>query len=78
MQLDPEMRIVDVMFAAGLVLLELADGRIVGAPLNFFPRLKAATPDQRRAWQLCTHGQVVHWPDLNETISARELMGHPP
>ena len=77
MQLDPHMLIADVVCTADHVLLTLADGRLVGAPLAWFPRLEAATSDQRRNWQLSDEGNVVHWPALDETISVHRLAGHP-
>jgi hypothetical protein len=57
--------------------LTLADGRMVSAPLVWFPRLLRASAEQRRNWRLVAGGVGVHWPDLDEDISARSLLAIP-
>jgi hypothetical protein len=52
----------------------LADGRELAAPLEWFPRLRDATPQQRRNWRLIGGGQGIHWPDLDEDISVSTLL----
>ncbi len=49
--------------------LILADGRELSAPLEWFPRLRDATPEQRGHWRLIGGGQGVHWPDMDEDIA---------
>ena len=54
------------------------DGRIVSLPLKWYPRLYRATPAQRRKWQLIGRGYGVHWPEVDEDLSAEGLlMGWP-
>jgi hypothetical protein len=76
MQLDPRMQIANVAFTADRVLLELEDGRVIGGPLAWFPRLETATATQRRHRLLQPEGNVVAWPELDEAIAARWLAGH--
>ena len=52
----------------------LADGRELAAPLEWFPRLRDATPLQRRNWRLIGGGQGIHWPDLDEDIAVSTLL----
>lgn len=52
----------------------LADGREVAAPMEWFPRLRDATADQRRNWRLIGGGVGIHWPDLDEDISVAGLL----
>ena len=52
----------------------LADGREVSVPLAWFPRLRDATPAQRSNWRLIGGGVGVHWPDVDEDISAESLL----
>jgi hypothetical protein len=52
----------------------LADGREISVPLAWFPRLRDATVDQRRNWRLIGGGVGVHWPDVDEDISAASLL----
>jgi hypothetical protein len=53
----------------------LSDGRELSAPLAWFPRLRDATPAQRQNWGSIGGGHGIHWPDLDEDISVRALMG---
>ena len=52
----------------------LADGRELDAPLEWFPRLRDATPEQRQNWRLIGGGQGIHWPDLDEDIAVSTLL----
>jgi Protein of unknown function (DUF2442) len=52
----------------------LADGRELAAPLAWFPRLLEATDDQRRNWRLIGGGHGIHWPDVDEDISVASLL----
>lgn len=55
--------------------VELADGRTLGVPLVWFPRLLAATPQQRGDCELSARG--IHWDTLDEDISIEGLLaGH--
>jgi hypothetical protein len=71
-KLDPD--IVDVDVTDTLVRFTLADGRELAAPLEWFPRLRDANPQQRKTWRLIGGGQGVHWPDLDEDIAAATLL----
>jgi hypothetical protein len=56
---------------------DLADGRTIVVPLAWFPRLAHGTPQERANWRLIGGGVGVHWPDLDEDISAESLLaGH--
>ena len=53
----------------------LCDGRVVGVPLPWFPRLLAATAEQRAGFELSPRG--IHWEALDEDISIDGLLaGH--
>jgi Protein of unknown function (DUF2442) len=52
----------------------LADGRQLGVPLVFFPRLLHATPAQRAAFELSGGGRGIHWEALDEDISVGGLL----
>jgi len=54
--------------------LVLADGRELTAPLEWFPRLRDATPEQRGNWRLIGGGQGIHWPDVDEDIAVATLL----
>jgi uncharacterized protein DUF2442 len=65
---------VDVTIMDDRILVVLADGRELAAPLAWFPRLADATPDQRRNWRLIGRGQGIHWPEVDEDISVASLL----
>ena len=48
---------------------ELSDGRTISVPLDWYPRLAHATPQERDNWELIGPGEGIHWPDLDEDIS---------
>ena len=56
------------------ITVSFDDGRIVSLPLKWFPRLHRATPTQRRKWELIGRGYGVHWPDVDEDLSAEGLL----
>jgi hypothetical protein len=66
-----------VWFAGDLLWLRLADGRELGAPLEWFPRLAGAAAAQRDRWELTEQGFGIHWPDLDEDVSVLALLGLP-
>jgi hypothetical protein len=65
---------VDVACTADELVVTLADGRRVSAPLTWFPRLLGATPVQRAKWRLIGKGVGIHWDELDEDISIRSLL----
>ena len=65
---------IDVQTDASLLRVTLADGRELAAPLEWFPRLRDATPEQRKNWRFIGNGRGIHWPDLDEDISIEGLL----
>ncbi len=65
---------VDVTVTDDRIVVVLADGRELAAPLTWFPRLLEATPEQRRNWRFVGRGHGIHWPDVDEDISVASLL----
>lgn len=65
---------VDAVCTADELIVTLADGRRVAAPLEWFPRLLRGTPEQRARWRLIGGGVGLHWEELDEDISVRGLL----
>ncbi len=61
-----------VRFDADTMWVELDDGRTLGVPLAWFPRLLQAPPDKRQQVELSRHG--LHWPELDEDIGVAGLL----
>ena len=47
------------------------DGRRISLPLSWSWRLEHATQAQRAKWELIAGGEGVHWPEVDEDLSAR-------
>ncbi len=58
--------------------VELSDGRTIAAPIAWYPRLVHGTPEERRRWRLIGQGHGIHWPDLDEDISVKNLLAGSP
>ncbi len=55
--------------------VDLEDGRTIGVPLAWFPRLLHATREQREEFELSHRG--IHWDALDEDVSVAALLsGH--
>ena len=65
---------VDVSCTDVALRVVLADGREVVAPLEWFPRLRDASPAQRANWCPIGGGVGIHWPDLDEDLSVAGLL----
>jgi hypothetical protein len=58
-------------------VVHLEDGGSLTVPLEWFPRLRDATPEQQAWWEWLGPGIGIHWPDLDEDISVAGLLGLP-
>jgi hypothetical protein len=65
---------IDVDISDLALRIVLADGRELAAPLEWFPKLRDATVEQRANWRLIGGGQGIHWPDLDEDIAVATLL----
>lgn len=61
-------------FDADVMWVELADGRQLGVPLAYFPRLLRATPAERSKYTISGGGTGIHWDGLDEDISIPALL----
>jgi hypothetical protein len=62
----------NVRFDDDAMWVELTDGRTLGVPLAWFPRLLRATPAEREQVELSRVG--MHWEALDEDISIAGLL----
>jgi len=54
--------------------VDLIDGRTIIVPLAWYPKLFEATPDERGNWKISGAGYGIHWPDVDEDLSAEGLL----
>ena len=69
-----EVRIKDISVTEDTITAQLMDGRIISVPLAWSWRLSEATPKQRANWRIIGDGHGVHWPDIDEDISAEGML----
>lgn len=67
-------RILEVRCEDESLIVQLADGRSLSVPLAWFPRLLHATQSQRANWRIVGGGFGIHWPDIDEDLSAEGLL----
>ena len=73
-----DIRVRDVSVTEDELSVALMDGRTISVPLAWYPRLANATPEQRAHWELAGAGYGIHWPDVDEDLSAAGLLGGAP
>jgi len=67
-------RIKSIEVSDEMITARLADGRIISVPLAWSWRLATATPAQRAHYEIIGDGHGVHWPDVDEDISAEGML----
>src|SRR5512141_3178914 len=69
-----EVRIRDIKVTGDTITAQLVDGRIISVPLAWSWRLSEATAKQRANYRIIGDGHGVHWPDIDEDISAEGML----
>ena len=73
--MNTSVRATAVRFDDAQMWVDLEDGRTLGVPLVWFPRLLRSTVEQRANLFISPSG--IHWDDLDEDISIAGLLaGH--
>ena len=63
------LKIVKVWFDDSKIFIELNDGRVIGAPIEWYPNLRKGNPEQWAKFQLWGDGTWLHWEELDEDLS---------
>jgi hypothetical protein len=63
---------VGVRISEGMLRVRLQDGREIATPLEWYPSLLQATPEQQAHVELSPSG--IHWPDLDEDLSVAGML----
>ena len=67
-------RIKDIEVTDDSIIAHLMDGRTISVPLLWSWRLSEASPQQRKHYEIIGDGHGVHWPDIDEDISADGML----
>ena len=70
--IEPHIKTIEV--TEETITADLEDGRTISVPLVWSWRLSEATPEQRNNFKLIGGGIGVHWPDIDEDISAEGML----
>ena len=70
--MDISAKPVAVRFDEATMWVDLDDGRTLGIPLAWFPRLLDGSPEQRSQVHIGTVG--LHWDELDEDVSIAGLL----
>lgn len=65
---------VAVWFDASKMYVRLVDGRELGVPLDWFPRLRDAADIARNNWRFIGRGTSIHWEEIDEDVSVAGLL----
>jgi hypothetical protein len=65
---------VGIKFSKDDIHVNLSDGREISVPIERFPRLQNATPEQRNKWRFIAHGIGIHWEEIDEDIAVETLL----
>lgn len=58
--------------------VDLSDGRSIAVPLAWYPRLLHGSIAERNSWRLIGGGEGIHWDELDEDVSIKNLiLGQP-
>lgn len=66
-------RLTSVEVSDDFLTVLLHDGRSVSVPLEWYPRLFEATPEERKNWRALDYGRGIRWDDVDEDISVAGL-----
>ncbi len=68
----------DVIITDDTLSVDLSDGRTISVPLAWYPRLLNASYIERNDWRTISQGEGIHWAQLDEDISTKNLiLGQP-
>ena len=69
-----EPRIKEVRITEDEIIASLVDGRTISVPLTWTWRLSEANEAQRNNYEIIGDGIGIHWPDVDEDISAQGML----
>jgi len=70
----PDHRAARVRFTDCALVVDLQDGRSLSVPLDWFPKLRDASPEQQADHRLVGSGIGIHWESLGIDLSTQGLL----
>lgn len=72
--LETKLRVIDVTISTTLIHFSLEDGRELGVPVDWYPKLCNASLIELRNFRLTKIGDGVFWDDLDECIFILDVL----
>ena len=72
--LNADERVDSVSFSNDALVVGLKDGRQISVPIDWYPRLAAASADELNDWEICGGGYGIHWSTLDEDLSTEGML----
>lgn len=75
--IDIQPRIHEIKFSNNAISVSLEDGRVVSAPLEWYPRLSHATAMEKEDWHILQDSDdrdLIFWESLDEFIPVIALL----
>lgn len=69
-----DIKIERVFFREQKVFFSLEDGREIGSPLKWYPRLYNASEEELMDFSISPSGYGVHWNQVDEDLSAYGML----
>ncbi|MEZ5050100.1 MAG: DUF2442 domain-containing protein [Saprospiraceae bacterium] len=57
-----------------MMILFLTDGREIAIPIEWFPTLRDASPEDLNNWRFIGNGIGIHWETLDEDLLVENLV----
>ncbi|MFN8440841.1 MAG: DUF2442 domain-containing protein [Caldilineaceae bacterium] len=67
-------RIIHVNITDDTLAVDLEDGRSIGVPIGWYPRLAYGSESERANFQIAGAGYGIHWPDLDEDVGIEGML----
>jgi len=64
----------NLSFTVDKMTIYVEDGREISIPLEWFPKLRAASSEELNNWRFIGDGEGIHWEDLDEDLLVSELI----
>lgn len=72
--MDDILRIIGVAFRSSRIYLSLEDGREIGTPVSWYPRLNNCTPSELQKFRIVNSGSAIYWEDFDELLQIQDLL----
>ncbi len=64
----------NLTFTEDKMTVFIEDGREVSIPLEWFPKLRNASPSELNDWRFIGDGEGIYWESLDEDLLVSELI----